>query len=51
MPDKSVNEVSEPAKPGFGLRGPDRRQEDLHNKLVSSAEKIRQALGTRPANL
>ena len=51
MPDKSVNEVSEPAKPGFGLRGPDRRQEDLHDKLVSSAEKIRHALGTRAANL
>jgi hypothetical protein len=50
MLDKSVNKASEPAKPGIGLGGPDRRQ-DLQDKLVSDAERIRQALGKRAANL
>jgi hypothetical protein len=51
MSDKSANQAREPAKSGVGLRGPDRPQDELQDRLVSSAEKIRQALGKRATNL
>jgi len=51
MPNKSTNKGSEPAENEVGVRGPDRHREGVQEKLVSSAEKIRQALGKRAENL
>jgi hypothetical protein len=48
MADKPTATISEPAKNGGGLNGTDRPQDGLQN---NSAEKIRQALGKRAANL
>ena len=51
MPNKSTNKGIEPAKSQFGVSGPDRQHDGVQEKLVSSAEKIRQALGKLAENL
>jgi hypothetical protein len=43
MTEKSANNASKPAKTG--------QQEGLHEKLVSSADKVRQTLGAWAAKL
>jgi hypothetical protein len=43
MAEKSVSKASEPTKNG--------QQEGLHDKLVSSAEKVRQTLGALATKL
>ena len=51
VPNKSTNKGSAPAKNEVGVRAPDRQREGVQEKLVSSAEKIRQALGKRAETL
>jgi hypothetical protein len=51
MPNTSTNKAIESAKSVFGVRGPDRQHEGAQEKLASSAEKIRRALGKRAENL
>jgi hypothetical protein len=51
MPNKSTNKGSAPAKTEVGVRAPDRQREGVQEKVLSSAEKIRRALGKRAETL